>query len=285
MGGGGSKSDSGSKSQQQSYAMKQQVPYLQDLWRSAGNLWGQSGGPIGGVQDLARWATPYQQGIATGAMPAWQQQLRGGATAPTAAAVNPALQRSLEESMAGPSSMGQMYESIVGGPGNTYIDPMVEAMRGDVTRNLERGTIPRITQGAVAAGQSGSSRQGIAEGLARSEAQRDMMDQATRMRGDAYDKDLQMKMAIARQADLGRGQAQQRAIDLMQSQNQAQSDAIGAGAGLQNLGMGTMGPGIQAGMFPWQMMGEYVNAIGRPTVVGGGSQSGSSNAKGKGVGL
>ena len=219
-------------------------------------------------------------------MPAWQQQLGGGATAPTAAAVNPALQRSLAESMAGPTSMGQMYESIIGGSGNTYIDPMVEAMRSDVARNLERGTIPGITQGAVDAGQSGSSRQGIAEGLARSEAQRDMMDQATRMRGGAYDKDLAMKMQIAQQADLGRGQAQQRAIDLMTAQNQAQTGAIGAGAGLQNLGMGSMAPGIQAGMFPWQMMGQYVNAIGRPTVVGSGSQSGSgSGGKGKGFGI
>lgn len=286
MSGGGGKSGSKSKSsaRQKSFIDPDQLSYLKNLWGAAGDLWGQTPGLTSPVQQAGRWAAPYMQGIATGALPAWQQQLQGGATAPTAAAINPALQRSLEQSMTGPSSMGQMYESIVGGSGNTYIDPMVDAMEAGVQRRLERGTLPQLTQGAVGAGQMGSSRHGIAEGLARAEAQRDMMNQETMMRGGAYDKDLAMKMQIARQADLGRGQAQQRAIDLMNSQNEAQREGIGAGAGLQNLGMGTLAPGMQAGMFPWQMMGQYVNAIGRPTILGEGKQSGSSKGKGMSVG-
>ncbi len=43
-------------------------------------------------------------------------------------------------------------------------------------RQLERDTLPTIGQGAINAGQFGSSRQGIAEGLATAEANRDIAD-------------------------------------------------------------------------------------------------------------
>ena len=43
-------------------------------------------------------------------------------------------------------------------------------------RQLERNTLPSIGQGALAAGMTGSSRQGIAEGLATAEANRDITD-------------------------------------------------------------------------------------------------------------
>lgn len=279
---GGSKSSS--KSSQESFVDPTQQGYLQNMYGNAQNLWGDQQQNFGQMQNQANWASPYMQNIAQGAMPAWYQQLGGGATAATSAAVNPALQQSLQESMTGPSNMGQMYQSIVGGEGNTYIDPMVDAMRSGVQQGMERNVLPGIDAGAVGAGQSGSSRHGIAQGLAMSDANQQMMDQETQMRGGAYDKDLEWKMKIAGLADTNVGAAQDRAIDMMNQQNLSQQYGMKQGAGMQNLGMGGMAPQMQAGMYPWQMMGQYANTIGAPTILGKGSSKGKSASLGGSIG-
>jgi len=64
-------------------------------------------------------------------------------------------------------------------------------------------------------------------------------------------------------------------------QNQAMQGGLNFGQNQQNLSMGQFAPG----MMPWQALGEYANTIGRPTVLGSGTQSGSGSSSSKGFGI
>lgn len=262
--------DSGAEFQQGVFGGPEQQQRMQNM----NNMWGGFMGPGGGQQQVQSGmmnANPYMQQVAQGAMPGYQSLMGGGASGRTGAAIDPALRSSLEASMRDPSQTGKMYESIVGGAGNTYIDPMIDAMRNDEMTRQGRSAAG-IASGAVGSGQSGSSRQGIAEGLMRSEGNRALSTQESMARMGGYDKDLDWKMRIAQQADLGRGQAQDRAIGLLGRGDTNTATGMQGAQGMQNLGMGMMAPGMQAAMMPFQMAQMYGNSMGGPTVLGGGSQ-------------
>lgn len=241
---------------------------LGNLYGDARQLFGNQ--DFSGLNDAGRWGGDYGRMIAEGAMPGYQNQLGGGFQA------NPGLMRAIQESMSGPSSMGQMYNSIVGGEGNTYIDPMVDAMKSGMQTDYDRNFNPSLDMAAAAAGQSGSSRHGIESALGKSELGRNMSNAESMLRGSAYDTDLNMKLDIARQADLGRGQAQDRGIDLLRMQNQNQQGALAGGQGMQGMGNAPMNIQTQLNQIPWQNLLQYAQAIGAPTVLGSGSQRGNS---------
>lgn len=219
----------------------------------------------------------YNQGLSDAAMPAWQNQLSGGYNTNVAQAAESPLMQSLQASLTGPSNTGRMYQSIVGGPGNTYIDPMVNAMKTGVMDNLNR-QLPGLNSGAIAAGQMGSSRHGIAEGLMRSDANRDMMQQEANMRGGAYDTDLNWKMDIARMADQNIGSAQDRAISLLNSRDAAAQGALTQGQQMSMYGAGNYDAQMMKSQLPWEALSNYAGIVGDPTVLT--SASGSSKSKG-----
>ena len=55
------------------------------------------------------------------------------------------------------------------------------------------------------------------------------------------------------------------------------NDILGSAAG-NGQGMGGMAPYMQMMQAPWQSFGQYANAIGGPTILSSGNQSGSSKA-------
>jgi hypothetical protein len=57
-------------------------------------------------------------------------------------------------------------------------------------QNLNRYAIPQTQDAAVNAGQRGSSRQGIAEGLARSDANQQMLDTSSKMSMGALSEEI-----------------------------------------------------------------------------------------------
>lgn len=69
---------------------------------------------------------------------------------------------------------------------NPYVQRSIEAAIRPTTDTLMREILPSIRTNAAATGNVGSSRQGIAEGLAISDANRQSQDTAARMMGDAY---------------------------------------------------------------------------------------------------
>lgn len=252
----------------------------QNMMNQFGNMFGNFMGPGGGQGQIDRsagGAADMIGGVNEGAMTAYDRLKAGGATGAAGGAIDPALRESLQTSLSGPSQMGSMYESIVGGQGNTYIDPMIDASREDYQTGMDR-SISGMNARTGAGGQQRGSRAGLAEGLMRSEGDRNQRMQEANMRGGAYDKDLQMKMDIARNADLGRGQAQDRAIGLLAGGDQNQQWAAGQGGmNMQNMAMGGMAPWMQSSMMPFQMGGMYSNMMGNPTVLGGGQYGGGGS--------
>lgn len=277
----GSKSSNSSKnSSKSSFSQNvwsgQEAP-LKQLYSDAASLYGQF--DPSQYSNNADYNTQFNLGLSDAAMPAWQNQLAGGYNSGAAAAAEPALMKSLQNSLSGPSNTGRMYESIVGGSGNTYIDPMVDAMKRGTVDSLNR-QLPGIDSNAIAAGQMGSSRHGIAEGLARSDANKYMTDTESTMRGQAYDADLNWKMDIAKMADSNIGAAQDRSIGLLNSRDQAAQGALKQGQEMSRYGSGALDAQMQQAQLPWDIMANYANTIGDPTVL----SSGQSMSKGSGSG-
>ncbi len=87
--------------------------------------------------------------------------------------------------------------SLLGGtPNNPYLDRQANAITGMMTRNLNENVMPDIRSGAIAAGQYGGSRQGIAEGLAASRMNQDLAPALANLYGGAYE-NAQQRMAGA----------------------------------------------------------------------------------------
>ena len=76
------------------------------------------------------------------------------------------------------------------GANNPYLDSAVQNAMGGITRNFKENILSGITDNAVAAGQTGSSRQGVAEGIAAREANRQASETASNMYSNAYAQDM-----------------------------------------------------------------------------------------------
>lgn len=283
-----SSSSSGNKSSSkgnQFWTMNQNVwsgqqPFLKDLYSQAMSRY-QNFDPSK-FDSVFSDASSFGKGITGSVFPAWNNQLQGGAGSAAAMGTSQSLIDSLNKSLSAPSNTGRMYQSIVGGSGNTYIDPMVDAMKRGTIDSLER-QLPQLDAQAVSAGQMGSSRHGIAEGLARSDANKYMADTEAAMRANAYDTDLNWKMDIANLADQNIGMAQDRALSLLDSQNLAQQGAIGAGQTMYDYNNNNIDIANQKMNLPWDVLANYSNIIGSPTVLSNGMGTGSYSGNSKGA--
>ena len=270
--GGGSSSNSSSSSQN---VWQPQGDAMQGMYGQMGNLWGQTQPMFNNMNSMAMGLDPYMQNIMQGAESGYGDMMGGGAVGNTED-IRAQLMKSLQGSDQG-SNMGRMYSSIVGGAGNDYIDPMVAAMKTGYQENLDT-QMGRGAMDAAAMGQGGSSRHAMSDAMLQRGALSDMNSAEMNMRGGAYDTDLQMKMDIARQADTGVQNTQQRYMDMMNQSDQSKNAAMGYGQGMQNLGMGSMAPWMQAMNQPWNMMGQYSNMMGAPTILGQSSSSGKGKS-------
>lgn len=273
MGGSMGKSKSSSSNRFGTDVWGGQGGALQQLYQAAlGNLNQNQFLPqIGEQADIASQGAGQTAATASGA---YQDLAGGGAFGDTSD-----IRQRLMESMGGPSQMGQMYQSIVGGEGNEYIDPLIDRMRSDAAQNV--ATLQGDTAlDAAMAGQSGSSRQAMENAMITSQANRDLMSQEAALRAGGYDKDLAMKMDIARQADASRQAEQDRMFNMLSGANQAKSGALSQGGLMQALQMGGMAPYLQAQQASWNPLNNLANIIG-PAILTG---QGKGSASGKGFG-
>lgn len=190
------------------------------------------------------------------------------------------IRQKLLDSMGGRSNIGSMYESIVGGSGNTYVDPLIEQMRKSSAQNVQAFQGGNAVD-AAAMGQSGSSRQAMQDAMFANQANKDLLWTEAQLRSDSYDKDLAMKMGIAGMADSNKQSEQDRLLQMMQG---AQGSKEGASTNtnlLATLLQGGMSPWLQAQQGMWNPFNNAANAIGSPTITGSGS--GSSKSKGFGT--
>lgn len=274
MGGslGGSKSGSSSSSSQN--VMSQQIPFLQQLWgMSTGNVGkndyiNQIGNSAQNSQDLLNSLFGSQSNL--------QNQLAsGGAYGNSQQYIDELL-----NSMGGRSNVGSMYESIVGGSGNTYVDPLIDQMRKDSSQNL--ATLQNANSlDATMAGQSGSSRQAMQNAMLGSQVNKDLATQEAALRHGSYDTDLGLKMGIAQQADSNRQAEQDRLLSMIQGSQDSMNNASNMGSLLQSLATGGVDNWLKAQQGSWNPLNNLANIIGNPTILG--KSSGSSKSKGFGT--
>lgn len=86
---------------------------------------------------------------------------------------------------------------LSGRPDNPYLDQQARAITANMTRNMQENVMPGIRSEALAAGQYGGSRQGIAEGLAASRLNQDLAPALTSLYGGAYENAQQRMFGTA----------------------------------------------------------------------------------------
>ena len=185
----------------------------------------------------------------------------------------------LLDSMGGRSNMGTMYESIVGGSGNTYVDPLIEQMRKSSAQNVQTLQGSNALD-AAAMGQSGSSRQAMQDAMFASQANQDLLNKEAELRYDTYDKDLAMKMGIAQQADYNHQAEQDRLLAMLQGGQSSMEKGTSPVLLTTLLNYG-MNPWLQAQQAGWNPINNLSNIIGNAIITGSGS--GSSKSKGGGI--
>lgn len=192
-----------------------QERFLKDIWkRSRMSSYGDMG-------------TDYAQQFLDPAFAGSQNQLGGGFQ-------NPYLQQGLQ-------GFGQQQ--------NQALQDATQSGLGQINRNFQRNIMPSINTGAAMTNTSGGSRQGIAQGLAASDANQQASDFVNRMYSDNWGQQMQNQLGAYGQMGQLQGQ-----------QNQAQQAGMAMTPQMSNLGFGSQYGNLNA----------LSGLIGSPTVLGGG---------------
>lgn len=275
MGGSSSKSKSKSGGEFQSSVWGGQSPALRNLYSAANSLYGQTNS---GMNSLMPGAVNGINGISDDALPAWQDSLDGGVYQDMNLQSN--LMSSMNNSLNQPSAMSEINGMIMGGDGNNYADAMKDSFITDANVATDN-MMSNLDARAAASGMSGGSRHGVALGQGMSDINRNLQQNMASVGFETFDKDLDRKLQIAGQADQNTLARQQMMSNMLGSQQATTDNAVNGGTNMQNMQMGQFSPY----MMPWEAMGQYANVIGRPTILGSGSQSGSSSGSSFGGGF
>ena len=270
MGGSAGKSKGSSNNSFSTNVWGPQGDALQNLYQLAFDQYGKGNDYMSQITGQADNISNAANGI----LDANKVLQSGGAYGDTAE-----IRQMLLDSMGGRSNTGIMYESIVGGPGNTYVDPLIESMRVDSAQNvatLQGGN----AMDAAAMGQSGSSRQAMQDAMFASQANQDLLNKEAELRYETYDKDLAMKMGIAQQADYNHQAEQDRLLAMLQG-GQGSMEKGTSPVLLTTLLNYGMNPWLQAQQAVWNPMNNLSNIIGNAIMTSSGS--GSSKSKGGGI--
>lgn len=283
FGGSNQKTSSSSSSSMNQNVWGPQADAMGNMYTQAGNLYGSmmpyANLGMGMMPQMQNWmANAYNLGN-RGA----ENLISGGSYGDTSG-TRDSLYASLNNSLSAPSNVGRMYQDIVGGAGNTYIDPLVKSMRGGYADELARQQAS-AGMDAAAAGQGGSSRHAMQNAMLGAQSAKDQANMENQLRAGAYDTDLNWKMDIARMADANQGAAQDRAMNLLAGRDANVNAGMGFAPTMQNLSMGYMAPWMQAMQGGWMNMNNYNNMFGDPTVLTDAQSKGTSKGSGKSFNL
>ena len=245
MGGksGGSSSDQNMTTEAVPWSGAQ--PHLQSIMSSAGSLYGQ-GGPgyypgqtFAGRDPLSDQAQNLRLNYATNSMPG---QIYDA-------------QRAQSFALNSPDAAN-----------NPYVQNMMQSNQFMANRNLSENLLPMIDSGAVAAGQMGGSRQGIAQGLAMRGTQEALANANAQTMMDAYGKGLGAQQGALAMAPniMGMGTAPMDIMGQVGAYNQGiDTQALDADMARWNYNQER----------PWDALGRYSN------IVSGNNQWGSSSTQ------
>lgn len=143
-------------------------------------------------------------------------------------------------SMGGANPTSSIQQMLTGQANTSTLDPVVNNALTRMSQNFNEQVMPGLRNEAVAAGQYGSSRQGIAEGLATRGLAQSMGDMSANMYNNAYNTAQQNMYGTANNmAGLGLNNAQANAnrsltADTTNAANQLNTQQFNANLGLQN---------------------------------------------------
>ena len=92
-----------------------------------------------------------------------------------------------------------LSQILSGTPNNPYLQQMMDGIASNATTNFQRNVLPGIQSGAALAGGYGGSRQGIAEGLAMGDLNRDILNTQANLFGSANEAAQQRMAAMTGQ--------------------------------------------------------------------------------------
>lgn len=122
-----------------------------------------------------------------------------------------------------------LQNQLSGSANNPYLDQQIAGIGTDISNNLNRNILPGVRGQAVASGQYGGSRQGIAEGLAMSDSNQQLTNAAANIRSGAYES-AQNRQGVAglNLANLGIGNATNNANRDLSAQTSNASNTLQA---------------------------------------------------------
>ena len=262
-------SNSGSNNKFGQQVSSMQSPALQDLYTQARDMFTNT---QGGVDKAVGQSQDYINNVNQSALPAWQQQLGGGAYAGVDAND---IYSQLKQSMGQPSNTSSIYAGMMGGEGNNYADAMKSKYMADADR-AQKQMMSNIDARAGGTGMVDSSRAGVSEALGMRDINQNLQGNMAQVGYETFDKDLQNKLGIAQQADSNTLQRQQMLQGMLGQKQQAMQGGLQGSSQMQNLGMGSFAPLSQQ----WQGLNNYQQAIGSPLVLNSGQGSSFANAGG-----
>lgn len=249
---------------------------LQDLYSNVSNLFGDT--VAGGMNRVIQEIPRNMQAVEEFTRPALAHQMWGGAYRDMQ--LDKSLSDQLERSLGSPSATQEINAMIMGGEGNNYADAMREQYLQDATQAQEN-MLRNLDQRVASSNLPGGSRHGVATALGMQDINKNLQSEMARTGYETFDKDLDRKLQIAQQADQGTLAREQMMQQMLGANQAARQNAIASAQGVQQLGTNQFAPY----MMPWQAAGQYANIIGRPTILGSGQMSGSSDSKGTSLGF
>ena len=126
----------------------------------------------------------------------------------------------------------------------------------------------------------GSSRQGVAQGIAAQGINNSLLTNQSNIANQNYNQDYLNRLNIAQQADTNQVSKQNLLTNMIAGQQNAMSGGLSAAGGVQGLSTNN----TAAANNPLQWLQSYIQGVGAPTVLGSGSSTGSSYGSSQGSG-
>ena len=257
-GGSGSNSRSGGSSFGQNVSNQ---PWLERMYNQAGGLFNNQMNQMNG---MVPGAMNFQNQQAQGAAGANAGMQQGGVYG--GLGIGNQLMDSLQQSQNTPSATQSIYGQMMGGNGNNYADAMKQQYVNDANRT-QQNMMSNLDARAAGTGMTGSSRQGVAQGIAERGINDSLQKNLAETGYNTFDKDLQNKLGIAQQADTNNFGRQQLMSGMLGNQQNTVNQGIANTGAVQGYGMGQFNAANQ----PWQQMQGYQQAIGGPNVLNSGN--------------
>lgn len=250
----------------------EQSPFLTNMYQQGQDLTGQGAVNDRAVDAYQRFGNRQPGQVYDPAQSGYQQAFGAGSAAGQAGqeAVNPMM-----SGLAGLANQDPSQAFAAGG-NNPLLDNYVANTLTQASENFNRNIAPGIGRDAQSMGQFGGSRGDLALGTAAGDANQDAMNAAMQMYQQQYQGDRSANLASAAQMGQTALGANEQLGNLVAGQGTNATQGIGAGADLQNLGMGQGDVFSQANMQQWAPLLQQSGILGSPLVLGETTSTSSS---------